>query len=40
MFIYATLIFPIFAPRSRKMRACRTASSAVLLQCFGVELPR
>nr|DAH31100.1 MAG TPA: hypothetical protein [Caudoviricetes sp.] len=40
MFIYATLIFPIFALRSRKMRACRTTSSAVLLQGFVIEVVR
>nr|DAS04298.1 MAG TPA: hypothetical protein [Caudoviricetes sp.] len=38
MFIYTTLISSIFTPRSHKMRACRTSSSAVLLQGFGVEI--
>lgn len=40
MFIYATLISPIFAPQSRKIWACRTASSAVLLQGFVIEVVR
>nr|DAH16750.1 MAG TPA: hypothetical protein [Caudoviricetes sp.] len=38
MFIYTTLISSIFTPRSRKMRACRTSSNAVLLQGFGLEV--
>lgn len=38
LFHYTTLISSIFTPRSRKMMACRTSSSAVLLQGFGVEI--